>query len=261
MPGYVDYSEYYDLDHDITLDLDFYRAYARISGSPILELACGTGRVALPLAEAGFEIHGMDISENMLEVCRRKVSAQGLGERIQLIQADMAQFELPKKNFRLAFIALRSFMHLLEPREQLSCLECVHNHLRPEGTFILSVIAPAFERLSQKPGPFILQREFDLPNGNRVLRYGRLVEHDPIRQVRQFEFRFEEYDSAGMLIHGRTLPLYTRYTFRYELEYLLKRARFKVLEVFRDYDRNPYDGTGEMIVVSHKVGSKQTIIL
>jgi len=253
MPEYVDYSEYYDLDHDITLDLDFYRQFAQQSDSPILELACGTGRVALPLAEEGFEVYGVDISDNMLEVCRKKASVQGLDGKTYLYQADMTQFDLPKKDFKLAFIALRSFMHLLRPQDQYSCLECVNSHLQSRGTFIVSVIAPDPEKLSRKPGPFELQREFDLPDGNHVLRKGRLVEHDLARQVRQFEFRFEEYDRAGALVQERTVPLYTRYTFRYELQYLLERAGFEVLEVFRDYERVPYDGTGEMIVVARKV--------
>jgi len=256
MPEYVDYSEYYDLDHDITLDLDFYRGYERDSGSPILELACGTGRVALPLAESGFEVYGVDISENMLAACRKKASAQGLDSKIHLYQADMTQIDLPVKNFSLAFVALRSFMHLLRPREQLSCLECIRDHLRPGGTFILSVIAPDPEKLSQKPGSFTLQREFNLPNGNHVLRKGRLVEHDLVKQVRQFEFRFEEYDQAGRLVHERTVPLFTRYTFRFEMQYLLERAGFEMVEVFCDYERAPYDGTGEMIVVARKVTEK-----
>lgn len=253
MPEYVDYSEYYDLDHDITIDLDFYLEFAQQLGSPILELACGTGRVTLPLGEAGFEVYGSDISDNMLAVCCRKLQAAGLEDQIHLFQADMTKFELSNKDFNLAFIALRSFMHLLEPQEQISCLETVRKHLRPGGTFILSTIAPDPEKLSQKPEPLALQREFDLPNGNHVLRKVRLVEHDLVRQVRQFEFRFEEYDKAGELVQERTIPLYTRYTFRYEMQHLLERAVFEVLELFRDYERNPYDGTGEMIVVARKV--------
>ena len=246
------YSEYYDLDHDVTIDLDFYREFAEKSGSPILELACGTGRVALPLAEAGFEVYGLDISENMLAVCGRKIRAARLEARIHLIQADMARFDLPKKDFNLAVIPLRSFMHLLTSGEQVSCLECVHNHLRSGGELVVTAIAPDLEKLSQKPGPFTLQRAFDLPDGNHVVRKGRLVAHDPVRQVRQFEFSFEEYDRAGKLVRERTIPLYTRYTFRYELGCLLERAGYELQDVFRDYDRNPYDGSGEMIVVTRR---------
>ena len=65
MSEYVDYAEYYDFDHDTKFDLEFYLEYARQCGGPILELACGTGRLAIPIAEAGFEIFGLDLSANM----------------------------------------------------------------------------------------------------------------------------------------------------------------------------------------------------
>jgi len=168
----------------------------------------------------------------------------------------MTHFDLRNKDFHLAFIALRSFMHLLASQEQVSCLECVHKHLAPGGTLIITTIAPDLEKLSQKPGTFALQREFDLPNGNHMLRKVRLVAHDLIQQVRQFDFRFEEYDQAEALVHERNIPIYTRYTFRYEMIYLLERTGFEVLEIFRDYERNPYDGKGEMIVVARKISAR-----
>ena len=189
----------------------------------------------------------------MLEVCRFKVHTDGLEGKVHLIQADMSQFDLPYKNFNLVIIALRSFMLLLSPREQLSCLQSIHKYMQAGGIFMLNTIAPDFERLSQEPAPFALQKEFDLPDGNHVLRKSRLVEHDFVRQVRQFEFKFEEYDQTGKLVRERILPLYTRYTFRYELQYLLERTGFEALDVFRDYDRNRYNGRGEMIVVARKI--------
>ena len=249
----TDYSEYYDFDHDVIIDLDFYLRLARQSGSPILELASGTGRVTLPLAKAGFEIYGFDISEKMLDLCRTKVRNEGLESKVHLFQADMSKFDLPRKGFNLALIALRSFMLLLSFQEQLSCLNSVYKHMNPGGVLTLNTIAPDLVKLTQKPAPFALQKEFDLLNGNHVLRKSRLVNHDFIRQVRQFEFKFEEYDQARMLVHERIVPLYTRYTFRYELQYLLERAVFELTNMFRDYERNPYDGTGEMIVVAHKI--------
>jgi ubiquinone/menaquinone biosynthesis C-methylase UbiE len=75
MLRYIDYAEYYDYDNAALpfADIPFYLHYARQCGSPLLELACGTGRVLIPLAQAGFELYGIDISANMLAVCRRSV--------------------------------------------------------------------------------------------------------------------------------------------------------------------------------------------
>src|SRR6187401_1868218 len=79
---YVDFAEYYDCDHAVTEDVPFYLQLARQCGSPVLELACGTGRVLIPLARAGFELHGIDISANMLAVGRGAVRRFSLDDRV-----------------------------------------------------------------------------------------------------------------------------------------------------------------------------------
>ena len=123
MPRYEDYAEYYDVYHSAEVDLRFYLDFAHQCGSPILELACGTGRLAIPLAEAGFHVYGVDLSENMLGVCRHKVCEKGLGDRVHLTVGDMAAFRLPLQDFGLVFVAFRSFMYMLTQEDQLSCLE------------------------------------------------------------------------------------------------------------------------------------------
>jgi SAM-dependent methyltransferase len=251
---YVDYAEYYDWDHAITLDIEFYLNLARQCGSPILELACGTGRLLVPLLEAGCEVCGIDISENMLALCQRKLVERHLNERAQLFLAGMAGFDLPCKDFVLAFVALRSFMHLLTQADQLACLQSARRHLQPGGLFVLSIIAPDVERLARGPSEiFTVRQEFALPNGHHVVRKERLVDHDVVQQVRKFEFKFEEFDAAGALVRERLVPLHTRYTFRFELQLLLERAELELIEVYRDYEKNPYDGTGELIAVARRL--------
>lgn len=254
MPEYTDYAEYYDLATPFRDDIPFYLEYAQETGSPVLELACGTGRILIPLAEAGFEVYGIDVSDNMLSRCRGKAEEKGLADHICLVQADMMAFNLPRKDFALACIALRSFMHLYTQAEQLACLGRVRDHLRPGAPFVLDIYAPLFEQLAQPAGgPFIVKQEFDLANGNHVIRRDRLVRIDVVNQIKFTEIRFEEYLPTGELIRQRDLPLNTRYTFRYELGLLLERAGFECLDFFRDYERNPYDGTGELIVVARRL--------
>lgn len=253
MVSYMDFAEYYDFDHDMTFDIGFYLEYAGDYGSPILELGCGTGRVVIPLVEAGFEVYGVDISENMLEICREAVLEYGREGHVHLIRADMAVFDLPRKDFGVVFIALRSFMHLLTKGEQLACLEQVYQHLRPDGCLIIDVIAPDLKKLGQNPdGEFVVRREFDLPNGHHVVRYNRLVEHDASRQVRQFEFKFEEFEEVGAMVGTKVVSVFTRYTLRDEMVSMVEGVGFEVVDIFRDFDGNPYDGTGEMIVVARR---------
>ena len=253
MSTYVDYAEYYDVDHSPQIDIPFYLEYAQQCGSPVLELACGTGRVLIPLAEAGLEMYGIDLSENMLAHCRRKVAERDLGDRAHLVLADMSSYDLPRKDIALAYVPVRSFMHLHTQEAQLACLRCTYEHLRPGGTFIVDVYAPSYRMLAQEPDrPFFVRRESPLPGGGRLLRRDRFVRNDLLMQVQHYEIRFEEYDAAGALVRERVLHLSTRYTFRYELQLLFERAGFEVVNLFRDYDKNAYDGTGEIIAVARR---------
>ncbi|MFQ5630951.1 MAG: class I SAM-dependent DNA methyltransferase [bacterium] len=253
MAEYIDYAEYYDFDHDTQVDVEFYLEYAQQCGSPILELACGTGRLTIPLAKAGHEIYGVDLSENMLAHCRGKIEVNHLGERIHLFRDNMTRFDLPRKDFSMVFIPVRSFMHLFTQADQLSCLQQVFAHLRPGGLFIVDVYAPAFSVLAQKPdGSFRKRGAFKLPNGHSVIRKDRFVKNDPVKQIQHVEICFEEYDAAGALVRERSVPMDTRYTFRYELQLLLERVGFKRVDVFGDYDKNAYDGTGEIIAVARR---------
>jgi SAM-dependent methyltransferase len=253
MAEYIDYAEYYDFDHDTQVDIEFYLDFAHRCGSPILELACGTGRVLIPLAEAGFEMYGVDLSENMMAVCRRKVERRHLAYRVHLALANMAAFDLRRQDLGLAYVPVRSFMHLFTQQDQLSCLQSVYRHLRPGGYFIVDVYAPDFGNLAQEPnGRFVVRREFDLPNGHHVIRRDRFVRNDVVNQIQHCELRFEEYDAAGALVRERRVPMDTRYTFRYELQMLLERVGFEIVDLFRDYDENPYDGTGEIIAVARR---------
>jgi hypothetical protein len=73
-----------------------------------------------------------------------------------------------------------------------------------------------------------------------------------VLQIQHSELRFEEYDAEGGLVRARTLPLTTRYTFRWEMQLLLERAGFELVDVFKDFCRTPYDGHGEILTVARK---------
>lgn len=253
MREYVEYPEYYDWDHVLAEDIPFYLEYARQSGSPVLELACGTGRALLPLAEAGFSVFGIDVSEGMLRVCASKVTERRAPGRVTITRASMTDFELAVKDFALAFVAARSFMHLPTQAHQTACLRRAFDHLRRGGLFIVDVYAPSFAKLASPPDDgFKVRKEFDLPNGHHVVRKDRFVRNDVVNQVSETEILFEEYDGSGRLVRSRMLPMDTRYTFRFELQLLLERAGFEIVDLFGGYDGRPYDGAGEIIFVARK---------
>ena len=104
-------ARFYDLDYgDVEYDLLFYENFARRCESPLLELGVGTGRVAIPLAKAGFAVTGIDISEEMLVKARAKLD-QKTSERVRLVQANIRQFQLGER-FNMAFYPLRTFGHV-----------------------------------------------------------------------------------------------------------------------------------------------------
>src|ERR1700752_3611843 len=110
-------ADYYDSSPILTQrtqDVAFYRMAARQYGDPVLELGCGTGRITLAIAEAGYRIVGLDISERMLERALEKRGAmpREARERVQLVREDMTEFELGGK-FRTIVIPFRPFQHLL----------------------------------------------------------------------------------------------------------------------------------------------------
>src|SRR5260370_2950662 len=116
-------ADYYDESPVVSgrlQDVAFYRDATREFGDPVLELGCGTGRITMALAEAGKRVTGLDLSERMLERAEKKRAAVRVGarERVHLVQADMARFDLGEK-FPLVIIPFRPFQPPLEVRPTL----------------------------------------------------------------------------------------------------------------------------------------------
>ena len=144
-------ARFYDYEQeDFVKDIPFYVEYAKKCGGNVLELACGTGRVLIPIAHEGIQVTGMDISEEMLNIARGKTVKldKSIGENIEIVQGDMKQFYL-KKKFSMIYIAFRSFQCLLTKQDQGACLECVNRHLEDNGLFILDLFAPRHDILAQ----------------------------------------------------------------------------------------------------------------
>src|SRR3984893_7356993 len=130
---------FYDVEHArFNEDVDLYMNFAELRGGPLLELACGSGRVLLPLAHAGYEITGVDTSAAMLDLARVALEREDVGARCTLAQQDMCALHLGKK-FHMAFIALGSFGHIIPRKAQQQALAAIRAHLTARGTFILDI--------------------------------------------------------------------------------------------------------------------------
>jgi len=247
-------AEYYDASPIVTRrgDLTFYVNVAKEFGDPVLELGCGSGRVTVTVARAGFKIMGLDLSQKMLEQAMEKVSklAPDTRAQVSLLQGNMTDFDLDAR-FRLVIIPFRPFQHLLNVQQQLDCLHCARKHLEPGGRLVLDFFHTDARRIHDQE--FLSERqtaEYEMAGGRRV----RLTE-----RVTEFH-RAEQYNDVEMIYHvthsdGREERLVMgfpfRYFFRYEVEHLLARCGFHVEETFGDFDRSPLeDRSPEMIFVA-----------
>jgi len=140
----------YDVDNrdNLTHDIPFYIDYAKsLSCKNILELGCGTGRVTIALAKEGFNITGLDLSNEMLAVFRQKLD-DTVKNRIELIHGNMADFNLNKK-FDLIIVPFRAFQCLTDDKDIKNSLNCVKEHLTDDGIFIVNAFNPDPDRVNE----------------------------------------------------------------------------------------------------------------
>lgn len=139
----------YDAEHgSLDADGEFMLAVATRAGGPVLDIACGTGRIALPLARAGMSVTGIDLSAQMLERCR----AMGAGLPISLHLMDCRDFQVPGGPFRCAIMAGHAFQQMLTDADQRALFRCVHRHLRPGGIFAFDSRNPNGEETRDTEG-------------------------------------------------------------------------------------------------------------
>ncbi|MGQ9598173.1 MAG: SAM-dependent methyltransferase [Anaerolineae bacterium] len=252
MDQYGVYARFYDLDlGEQDEDLFLIEQFAARCGSPILEMACGTGRVLIPLARQGYEVTGVDVSPAMLEVARRRIAAEGLTEHVNLVQQDMRELVLDRR-FNLVFVAVNSFMHLLTLEDQLRTLVRIRQHLNPNGLLLLDLFNPDLSRLLSFQGQVILDKVMiDPETGHRLLKF-RSERVDLGRQIIDVTYLVDELDGEGRI--RRTLfPFSIRYLFAGELELLLRSAEFHIEAIYGSYELDPFTGDSErMIAVARR---------
>jgi len=250
---------FYDLfnmgDAPVRGDIDFYVECARELGGPVLELATGTGRVLWPIAAAGFEIVGIDISEKMLDMARAKAGRESPAtrSRVRLFHADMASFQLDQ-SFRLAIVPFRAFQHLTLPEQQREALRCVNRSLVLGGRLVIDLFDPRLDLCTPgalSPNP---ERRLQEPNtGHTVVRRVLRRINDPLRQVFTETVRIEELDTDGRIVASEETSWSLRWTTRQEMRYLFELTGFEVAAEYSDFFRSPPTYGAEQIWVVQKV--------
>jgi ubiquinone/menaquinone biosynthesis C-methylase UbiE len=239
MSDYDSIAPFYDIEHaQFDEDVDMYRNFAELSGGKILELACGSGRLLLPLAQDGYNVTGVDTSAAMLEIARQVLDEAGVTGRCQLVQQDVCYLDLPQK-FRLGIVALGSFGHLVKRTQQQQALAAIRRHLSMGATFILDLSNEDARYMEHLSGQMLHQGTWQQKNGSYVTHFispaASLTDH--LLDLTHF---YDVYVQGGTV--KRTVSQTSLYLFeRNEAELLLEMAGFRLKNLYGNYDFAPYE--------------------
>ncbi|MBN1170192.1 class I SAM-dependent methyltransferase [Candidatus Micrarchaeota archaeon] len=203
-------------------DLEFYLKEALKAEGPVLEAACGTGRILLPLFEAGVDIEGFDITPKMISVLRKKNPKPGVWV------ADMRNFK-SKRKYSLIIVPYRSFLHLKKSDDQIMALKNFKKHLKTNGKLILNFFYPDYNVLSSKDGKKSKKSTVFI-NGKKYSQQEK-ISISPIEQFNHVEWL--------LACRGKTkkFSIDIAYIYKKEFELLLRIAGFRKWKVFGGFNR------------------------
>ncbi len=232
---YKNPKEYDETYKNYTADLEFIQAHIAGNHQTIIELACGTGRLAIPLAKQGHLVYGVDIDAGMLQYAQEKAATEDLN--IHLSVQDCTQLNLPiKSNF--IYMTGNSFQHLLTNETQDALFLSVKNHLNPNGEFVFDTRNPILYELAR----------IDISEES-VIQHGEITKvisqetYNPLTQILECSSTYisskNEYKDSIKL----------RYTFPLELKRLLQQHGFEIIHIYGSWKKEYYDINSISIVV------------
>jgi SAM-dependent methyltransferase len=222
-------------------DVDLYLALASRTGGPVLEIAGGSGRVALPLAAAGYKVTVVDIDPAMLARAAKAADAAGEKARshLELVEADLIGLKLPAgESFGLAILALNSIL-LLDARDsQQAALDTMARHLMPGGLAVVDVWLPSADELARYDGRLGLEYVRDDPESGAVIVKTAAVQHEPATGHINLTAIYEE-GAQGETPRRWVREDRLRLLNADDLRAMAEAAGLEVEVVAGDYDLNP----------------------
>lgn len=245
-------AEYYD--HEIERlkwlenDVPFFLKRAGKPQREILELATGTARAAIPLAQAGHRVVGVDYAADMLAVARRKRNAVGLSDaELNLFRRDVLRVDL-RRRFDWVCIFFNTFLAFTTLEQQDRVLQTVRRHMKPKGRFWLDIFQPNLALLasdeSRRKDPSI----FYVPRFERTVYMDVDVKRDPSRQLQTITFNYRWFDRHGAEKREKTRFDLT-FIFPRELRILLERNGLRIRKMWGGYDGKPLNPDSPRMIV------------
>jgi len=233
----------YDLIHEKPADsreVGFYERQIALYGSPVLELACGSGNYLVTLSKTDVEISGIDISGEMLQAAERRADRQHT--EMNLINADMRSFELDQK-FALVFVAGNSLQHLNQRPDVEACFASVQKHLKADGKFIVEVFNPSLKLLNRDPNERFFVGEYTTENGVVVLT--ETVRYDNAAQINHITWHYKNQFKK----EEQTVSFTMRQFFPQELDGLFEYNGFRIEAKYGDFDESAFSGDSPKQIV------------
>ncbi len=248
LPSTFDDGELYDLMlAGMTYGLDFYLGLAREANGPVLEVACGTGRVLLPCLQAGIDIEGLDLFESMLARLQAKAAALDLSPALH--HSDMSDFSLSRR-YALITIPFNAFIHNMSQEAQIGCLSCCRSHLNPGGRLVFDTAFPSLEWIGASQNERVLEGEIPHPNTGLPMRMYDTRRFDRVEQIQYSLNELELLAADGSIGKTYRSQSSARYIFKNEMELLLRVAGFQRWEIYGDFDGRPLTNENDAMIVS-----------
>ncbi len=199
------FAEFYDILHgSYDADIPFYLDLARANPGPILELGSGSGRLLLPLAEAGHEITGIDGSPDMLARCadRLRTLPESVSARVRLEQGDMFDFNLNRR-FKLVLAACNTILHCVATDQLLALLRCARAHLEPGGLLVVDFSLPNVKKMLESDGVEEVFTVTHPDTGTQLVDEYR-ADYDFTRQIETIHMHIQEFSGGKLLRSGES---------------------------------------------------------
>lgn len=229
-----DRPDLYDLmaPRDLALER-FYVAFARERGGRVLDLACGSGRLTVPLAQAGLQVTGGDLSAEMLQHARRCAEAEAVA--LDLVELDMRDFDLKGRSFDTIIVAINSILHLHSLDEFERFFRSVARHLSADGRLVFDAFLPSFAMLSREPGRRELAAVVDHETLGKLTVEEALTRYDPLSQVSHVNWYWSTEREHDFFTNSWQL----RSIFPQEMPLLIASGGLRLVERCGDFDRSP----------------------
>jgi ubiquinone/menaquinone biosynthesis C-methylase UbiE len=245
--GWDDYADYYDWENAQTVgkrDIVFWQRMARQADRPILELGCGTGRVAIPVARSGARVIGIDRSESMLARGQKKVRRARLQSDVKLIRGDIRHLPFPDRSFPLVMAPYGILQSLLDEKVLTATLKEVCRVLTRKGTFGLELVAdlPAWEEYSRHTS----LRGKRGPKGKPIVLI-ESVKQDRRNHITRFEQEFVE--GRGKTASRKKFTLAFRTLSVPQMVQRLEKAGLEVSSLLGDYQGGPWDLRADVWII------------